>query len=70
MRAAVEACTAADQAKRGQRDELKAYLAAPLEAVENIVAWWEVGISCFLWNHGAYQHPATLAPIPSPISHG
>jgi hypothetical protein len=44
MRAAVDARKVADQAKRSPCEELRAYLAVPLESAENIVTWW--GVSC------------------------
>jgi hypothetical protein len=42
MHAAVNARKAADCIKAIPRAELAMYLAAPLEHVENVVAWWEV----------------------------
>jgi hypothetical protein len=42
MRAAVDTRKATEQAHRGPREELKMYLEAPLESVENVVAWWGV----------------------------
>jgi hypothetical protein len=45
MRDAVKTRVANDTANRRPRQELDDYLAAPLEDVENIVAWW--GVSFF-----------------------
>lgn len=50
MRDAVKTRVANDTANRRPHQELDEYLAAPLEDVENIVAWWGVSFfaSCFL----------------------
>jgi hypothetical protein len=42
MRAAVKNRRAADYAKVDPREELKAYLSAPLETTDDVVAWWGV----------------------------
>lgn len=42
MRAAVQNRRAADSAKADPRGELRAYLAAPLENIEDVVGWWGV----------------------------
>jgi hypothetical protein len=42
MQAAVMARQAADQAATSTREELRLYLKAPLEQVDDIVAWWGV----------------------------
>jgi hypothetical protein len=44
MRNAVKSRLATDAAKRAPRQELIDYLAAPLEEVDDIVAWWGVRI--------------------------
>jgi hypothetical protein len=45
MRDAVKTRVTNDTANRRPRQELDDYLAAPLEDVENIVAWWGVSFS-------------------------
>lgn len=42
MQAAVMARQAAERAAINPRRELRMYLEAPLEQVDNIVAWWGV----------------------------
>jgi hypothetical protein len=42
MRDTVKSCLANDAANQSPRQELKDYFAAPLEDVDNPVAWWEV----------------------------
>jgi hypothetical protein len=42
MQAAVMARQAADRAATGPRDELRSYLGAPLEQVDDVVTWWGV----------------------------
>jgi hypothetical protein len=44
MQAAVMARQAADRAGTSAREELRMYLDAPLEQVEDVVAWWGVCI--------------------------
>jgi hypothetical protein len=43
MQATVKARQDADRAKSSPREELKTYLAAPLEYTDNAVGWWLVG---------------------------
>jgi hypothetical protein len=42
MQATVKARQEADRAKSSPREELKTYLAAPLESTDNAVGWWGV----------------------------
>jgi hypothetical protein len=42
MRDAIKARVSHDAARQRPRRELEDYLAAPLEDVENVVAWWGV----------------------------
>ena len=42
MRDAIKSRVANDVASQRPRQELKDYLAAPLEDVDNVVAWWGV----------------------------
>ena len=42
MHAAVMAHQAEDHANTSPREELRSYLAAPLERVDDIVGWWGV----------------------------
>jgi len=53
IRAKVQACKNKDIATVNPRDELNAYLKAPLQNVANVVAWW---------GHHSSQYP-TLARI-------
>jgi hypothetical protein len=50
MQAAVMARQAADRAGTSAREELRMYLDAPLEQVDDVVAWWGVCLfSIVLW---------------------
>jgi hypothetical protein len=42
MRATVQAHKAQDRASSNPREELRLYLEAPLELVDDVVAWWGV----------------------------
>ena len=42
MQATVQAHKAQDQASSNPREELRLYLEAPLEPVDDVVAWWGI----------------------------
>jgi hypothetical protein len=46
MRDAIKSHLTNDAASKRPRQELEDYLAAPLEDVDNVVAWW--GVRCSL----------------------
>jgi hypothetical protein len=48
MRAAIQSRRTADHTKTSPCDELKRYLDAPVEEVDNIVLWWGVCLLQFL----------------------
>jgi hypothetical protein len=47
MRETIKTRLASDTVSRSPRQELRDYLSAPLEDVDNVVAWWGVS-TCFL----------------------
>jgi len=51
MRDAVKSRVASDTASRRPRQELKDYLASPLEDIKNVVAWWGVSKSGYHQGH-------------------
>lgn len=42
MRAAVNARVSVDRSKADPQEELRSYLTAPLEIVDDVIAWWGV----------------------------
>src|ERR1700721_1363335 len=48
MRAAVSGRKSLDRTKSNPREELRAYLSAPLEAVDNVLLWWGVSPRCIM----------------------
>jgi len=71
MRDAIKSRVASDAVGRSARQELQDYLTTPLEDVEDVVAWWGVGIkfalkSIFLLTFGLICPPSiTVFNIPS-----
>jgi hypothetical protein len=50
MRNAIKSRLATDAARRAPRQELLDYLAAPLEDINDIVAWWGVSTIPFVFS--------------------
>src|ERR1700722_2467773 len=48
MRAAVSGRKSLDRTKSNPREELRSYLLAPLEAVDNVLLWWGVSPRCIM----------------------
>lgn len=63
MRDAVHSRVMSDTANRRPRQELDDYLAAPLEDVENIVAWWGVSFFCSYQYSSQADLNATVSTI-------
>ena len=49
MRNAIKSRLATDAARRDPRQELLDYLAAPLEDIDDVVAWWGVRTILFVF---------------------
>ena len=49
MHATIRSHQESDSAKQDPHQELQAYLNAPVEEVEDVVAWWGVCILSLIW---------------------
>ena len=56
MCAAMKSCQNADTVRKDPRQELEAYLAAPLEDVADVIAWWGVSATeQTFWDSNIYH---------------
>jgi len=70
MREAVGTREASNRSKADPRDELKAYLDAPLEVTEDVIGWWGVSRSSLIQELEIDRFVEAPAPIPGAGLHG